>query len=200
MALQNRVLPNGEIVADPARGAWTGNRGSLNFDARGRLGTSRWTHKAWITCTLAHPRGTYQGPRPQRGWTPLFFLDEAGALAAGHRPCGYCRREAYGAFKTAFGAVGHREMDDALHAARCTPRREKVTFEAPIRDLPDGTFVARDGGAWLVSGDTLHRFTPAGYVGNQSRPAGLVTVLTPAPTVAALAAGYRPQIHESAAP
>ncbi|WP_253279588.1 hypothetical protein [Loktanella sp. 3ANDIMAR09] len=90
MPLQNRVLPTQEIVADPARGTLTGNRGILHV-ADGVMGRARWKSKAWICCTL-----DWQGRRRQlmtgRKWTELFFLDEATALAAGHRPCAYCRR------------------------------------------------------------------------------------------------------------
>lgn len=198
MPLQNRVIPTGEIVADKERGAWTGNRGILPFDEEGRLGLSRWTHKAWIICSLTHPRGTYHGPRPSRGWTPLFFLDEAVALAAGHRPCAYCRRDSYAAFKAASGNIRHDEIDRRLHAARCTRRREKVTVRAEAGTLPDGAFIHWQDEPWLVRGRRIFRFTTAGYDGNQPRPQGIVTVLTPAPTIDALVTGYRPEIHESA--
>lgn len=90
MQLQNRVLPTGEFVASPARGNLTGNRGILHR-LDGALGVSRWTHKHWIVCALDHPLGTYHGTIPERGWTALFSLDEAVALAAGHRPCAFCR-------------------------------------------------------------------------------------------------------------
>ena len=96
---QNRVTPLGEIVADPARGLWTGNRGALIND-RGEMGRARWKLKAWITCTL-HWKGNRQPIWQARTWTPLFFLDEATSLAAGHRPCAYCRREAFMAFAEA---------------------------------------------------------------------------------------------------
>ena len=203
MSLQNRVLPTGEIVAAPARGTLTGNRGILGF-VGDRLAAPRWTHRHWILCTLTHPRGRYQGPRPDRGWTPLFFLDEAVGLAAGHRPCGYCRRAAYAGFRAAWeraqGPVeGHDGIDRVLHAARVDARnRRPVTHRAEVATLPDGAFVALDGAPWLVSGDALLRFTPAGYADRRSRPTRPVTVLTPAPTVAALRAGYRPCLHESA--
>ncbi len=95
--LQNRVLPTGEIVADPARGMFTGNRGIIHRPD-GTLGTSRWSHPHWLVCTLTHPKGRYHGPMPDRGWSALFFLDEAVGFAAGHRPCHYCRRAAYQAF------------------------------------------------------------------------------------------------------
>ena len=80
--LQNRVFPTGEIVADPARGMFTGNRGILPF-TDGRLGTSRWKHQHWIICTLTHPKGRYHGPMPARGWTPLFLSASAVVMSLG---------------------------------------------------------------------------------------------------------------------
>lgn len=203
MTLQNRVLPTQEIVADPARGTLTGNRGILHRDDR-RLGRARWTHKAWICCTL-----DWKGVRRQvmtgRTWTELFFLDEAVALAAGHRPCALCRRAAYTAFRDAWTAAHGaralaREIDDILHAARVTPDRRQQRHTAPATDLPDGSFLLHDGAPHLVMGDGIHPFTPAGYAPPLRRPEGPVTVLTPAPTIRVLAAGYRPQLHQSATP
>ena len=202
MPLQNRVLPGGEIVADPARGLFTGNRGILSFDATGGLGASRWTHKHWIICTLTHPRGRYHGPQPERGWTPLFFLDEAVALAAGHRPCAYCRPKAYAAWKGAWaaahGAAGHKAMDASLHAARVTRDRRQITHRADADTLPDGAFVAWQGRPHLVREAGLLPFALSGYGRAIPRPAETLIVLTPRPTMAALAAGYRPALHPSA--
>ncbi|MEC7764190.1 MAG: hypothetical protein VX874_19970 [Pseudomonadota bacterium] len=197
MPLQNRVMPTGEIVVDPARGTLTGNRGILRFDGTGRLGTRRWTHQAWICCTLDHPRGRYHGPQPESAWTPLFFLDEAVALAAGHRPCGYCRRNAYRSYTAAIGIGGAREIDRALHRARVTRARQQITHEVEARTLPDWVFVRHDGAPWLVHGGFIRRFTAEGYTDTEPRPDGSVTVLTPAPSVAALAGGYLPHLHPS---
>ena len=168
MPLQNRVLPTGEIVAHPARGLFTGNRGILHQPDK-TLGAARWQHPHWVTCTLDHPRGTYHGPMPDRRWTALFFLDEAVALAAGHRPCGYCRRAAYEAWKdgwtTSAGAPFDRvEMDKTLHKARVTPPRAQVRHKADAA----------------------------------ARPGGQLTVLTPRPTLEVLRAGYRPELHPTA--
>jgi hypothetical protein len=189
-------------VADPARGLFTGNRGIIAFDDAGRLGTSRWTHRHWIICTLTHPRGRYHGPRPARGWTPLFFLDEAVALAAGHRPCAYCRPVAYGAWKAAWaaaqGAAGHDAMDGALHAARVTRDRQQVRHEAEAGSLPMGAFVLWQGQPHLVTASGLRRFTPTGYAPPVARHETRLTVLTPAPTLSVLRAGYGPALHPSA--
>jgi hypothetical protein len=203
MARQNRVTPEGEIVAHPARGLLTGNRGIL-CDAGGTL---RWPHrhKAWICCVLDW-KGNRQPLASAHRWTPLFFLDEAVALAAGHRPCGYCRRADYDRFRAAWAGAGLDAdpraggIDRALHAARIRPRtREKVTFTAPWSDLPDGTFTRLPDGPALVLGDRLLPFGPGGYAPTLPRPAdGEAVVLTPAPVVALLAAGYAPGLHPSA--
>jgi hypothetical protein len=204
MTLQNRVLPTGEIVAHPARGLFTGNRGILAFDDAGRLGTSRWSHHHWIICTLTHPRGRYHGPRPARGWTPLFFLDEAVALAAGHRPCAYCRPAAYTAWKAAWAAAhaaaGHAEMDRALHGARVMRDRQQIRHEAQASSLPEGSFVLWEAQPHLVTASGLHPFTPTGYASPEASPAKTLTVLTPAPTLAVLRAGYAPTLHPTAKP
>lgn len=201
MTLQNWVLPTGEIVANPARGSFIGNRGILHDDNR-TLGTARWKHPHWVICVLAFKSRRRVLMSPGK-YTELFFLDEGVALAAGHRPCAECRRADYlrfrGAFEAATGPVdGAAGIDRRLHAARVTRTRRQVTHAADASALPDGAFVAREGASWLVLGDLLYRYTPSGYAETQPRPAGPATVLTPAPTVATLAAGYQPALHESA--
>ena len=196
----NRVRPDGTFARDAGRGMFTGNRGILH-GADGEMGAARWRHKRWICCALDHPTGRYHGPVPTRGWTALFFLDEAVALAAGHRPCFECRRTAArayrAAYETAFGAVASVDViDAALHAARAT-RQGQITHVARAETLPDGTFVDQ-GGPALVLGAHLRRVTPAGYAPPLPRPTGPVTVLTPAPSVAALGHGYLPVLHPSA--
>jgi hypothetical protein len=200
--LQNRVLPTGEIVADPARGLFTGNRGILH-GPDGRLGARRWAHPHWLVCALAHPRGTYHGPLPDRGWTALFFLDEAVALAAGHRPCAACRRADFTRFRAAWaGAHGTipraPEMDTALHKARVTRARRQVRHAAGAEDLPDGAMILWGGGPHLVQAGAILPFSTDGYGPARPRPRGEVVVLTPRPTVAVLAAGYAPLLHPSA--
>ena len=201
MTLQNRVLPTGEIVADPARGLFTGNRGALTLD-NGRLGTSRWKHQHWIICDLHHPRGTYRGPTPDHGWMPLFFLDEASALSAGHRPCAYCRPQAYASFKSAWtkahGAMSHTEIDRKLHGDRVTSARAQIHHQSDCALLPNGTFLLHQDAPHLLWDTHLLRFTPGGYTAHTPRPTGPVTVLTPAATVAALTAGYIPVLHPTA--
>lgn len=199
--LQNRVLPTQDIVSDPARGLFTGNRGILRFNDR-RLGVPRWTHPHWIICDLEHPRGKYQGTQPQGRWTPLFFLDEAVALAAGHRPCAYCRPEAYRAYKTAwasaFGPSNHKQIDKALHQARVTRTRAQIRHDAVLGDLPDGAMVLQDGQITLVQRNQLITYKTTGYESILTWHDQPVTVLTPQPTLQVLRHGFQPVLHPSA--
>lgn len=201
MPRQNRVTPYGELIAVPDRGLFWGNRGSL-LDQHGNL--ARYSRgKSWLICVLE-----FKG-RHRRVWTPgrlteLFFLDEATALAAGHRPCGECRAQAYRAFKAAwawsFPADPRRApaIDARLHADRLAAPGQKRTYVARLDRLPVGTIVEWVGRPWLVNSG-LHAWTPGGY-GEFERPSGQteVTVLTPRSTVAALSAGYRAELHPSA--
>jgi hypothetical protein len=205
--LQNRVTPTGDIVADPARGTLMGNRGILH-DASRRLGAARWRHRSWICCQLSF-KGRRRAVMAPRRYTELFFLDEATALAAGHRPCFKCRPEAFRAFQTAwrraFGATdcSAPAMDRVLHRARVEPRtRRQIRFEAALDDLPDGVFVLLDEAPsipLLVFGDRLLPWRASGYASARRRPAGIgCRVLTPAPTVAVLRARYALTLHPSA--
>jgi hypothetical protein len=197
MPLQNRVTPTGQIIAHPARGALMGNRGILH-DARRRLGRARWRHCHWIFCRLSF-KGRRREIMAPRRWTELFFLDEATALAAGHRPCCECRRSDFLRFQAAWRrAFGVREakagaIDRALHQARVEPRsRRQIRFEAVLDDLPDGAFVLLPGSApLLLWGDRLHPWQPQGYGPPRPRDSGRVCVLTPAPTIAVLRSGYQ---------
>jgi hypothetical protein len=198
MALQNRVTPAGEIIADPARGTLMGNRGILH-DAQRRLGAARWRHPHWIYCRLAFKGRRREVMTPGR-YTELFFLDEATALAAGHRPCCECRRDDFrrfqAAWRQAFGqAASAGAIDRALHRARVEPRsRCQIRFEAPLADLPDGAFVLLPDAPspLLVTGELLRPWHAGGYGPPRARGRGPVRVLTPAPTIAVLRAGYRP--------
>jgi hypothetical protein len=207
MPLQNRVTPTGEIVADPARGLLMGNRGCLHAPDR-RLGVSRWRSKMWIACVLDW-RGRRRDPMPPGRWTALFFLDEATALAAGHRPCGYCRREDYLAYAEAWRrAAGLErrpragEMDARLHSERVEPRtRHQRTRPAVAGDLPDGVMIRHSGMSGLLAGG---RFLPWSFAGYRDpialAPDAAVELLTPPASVAAIAAGYRPMLHPTAEP
>jgi hypothetical protein len=191
-------------VIDPARGTLTGNRGCLHGTGRD-LGVSRWRSKLWISCTLDW-RGWRRDPMPPRRWTMLFFLDEATALAAGHRPCAYCRRADYLSYVEAWRA-GHDlaerpravEMDAVLHAQRVDSRtRRQITRPARAGDLPEGAIVrAGDTVGLLLNGLRPWSFTGYGPP-RPLRPDTTVEVLTPPASVAALRAGYRPLLHGSA--
>jgi hypothetical protein len=200
MPLQNRVTPFGEIVALPGRGLMMGNRGVLHDDAR-RIVRSTQVRR-WIACVLAF-RGRHREVMTPHRYTELFFLDEATALAAGHRPCAECRNADYKRFRalweTCFGAPANADaMDARLHCER-SAAGGKRTYRDDLANLPDGTYVALDKKAWLVWGAHLHEWSDSGYLARQPRAAHRsVEVLTPAAIVAMLAAGYRPQIHPTA--
>jgi hypothetical protein len=207
MALQNRVTPTGEIVAHPARGLLMGNRGCIHTPER-TLGVSRWRSKMWICCVLEW-RGWRRDVMPPGRWTALFFLDEATALAAGHRPCGYCRRADYlwfaQSWRAAAGPPGRLragEMDTRLHAERVVSRtRRQVTRQAVAGDLPDGAMVRHAGAPALWCGGTVRPWSFGGYGAPELvSPRATVELLTPPAIVAVLAAGYRPWVHPSAGP
>jgi hypothetical protein len=198
MPLQNRVTPFGEITAQPWRGALMGNRGILH-DAQGRLGTARWRHNNWVCCVTEF-RGRHREVMPPGRYTALFFWDEACALAAGHRPCAECRNADWRRFKAAWAAAGlpggkAHEIDRVLHTARVTRTRQQVTHEAELATLPDGVFLTLDteDAPLLKWRGRLWRWSPEGYADAGVAPAGTVRVLTPAPTVAAIRAGYIPE-------
>lgn len=173
-----------------------GNRGILH-DGAGQLTRRRWAHKAWVTCLLSF-RGRRRKVMTPGRYTELFFHDEAVAFAAGHRPCGECRRADYLRFRRAAGHSGRIDaFDAALHAARAVPRRFlQRRHSADIADLPDGVFILDEaGGPALVLGETLRPFRPGGYRPPVARPRwGTVTLLTPPPLVAAIRGGYHVKI------
>jgi hypothetical protein len=190
---QNRVTPLGELVAHPARGLVYGNRGCLH-DHTGRI-RRRWATRRWISCRLEF-KGWHRSPLMQPGkFTELFFLDEATALAAGHRPCALCRRGDYVRFLRLVGEPGADAIDARLHAER------RDHHELHLDALPDGAFVLHDGQAHLVLGDELLRWTPAGYDRRVARGGGTARVITAPSLVAVLAAGWAgevPLFHPSA--
>jgi len=202
MSLQNRVDPFGTIHADPARGTLTGNRGIIHDPATRTLARRRWTTKSWISCRLDF-KGRRREVMGAGSWTALFFLDEATALAAGHRPCFFCRREAALAFRAAW-AEGNKveiptaaDMDAVLHRERLAsggaPRPISVV---DLGTLPDGTMIASGGRALLVSHGLAREWHFAGYgepVPLGTLSAGPLAIVTPPSIVATLAAGYRPQ-------
>lgn len=191
--LQNRVTPLGELIATPARGLVFGNRGRLHDDQRRVL--RPYAGKRWIACRLEF-RGRHREAMPPGRYTGLFFLDEATAFAAGHRPCAECRREDYERFAAFCGARADA-IDARLHDERRGRHQER-----PLDALPDGAFVLHDGEPWLVLGSELLRWTAGGYEERLDRPSGSIAVITPALVLEVLSAGWTssvPVLHPSAA-
>ena len=195
------MTPFGDIVAIRERGLMMGNRGILHDNER-RI-VRPWQVKRWIACVLEF-RGRHRTVMLSRRYTELFFLDEATAFAAGHRPCAECRHADYVRFRDLWirchgEPVSADIMDERLHRERLDDRRTKRVYRSDLARLPDGAFIALDGRAWLVLGDSLHGWTPGGFAERRTRPThGDVDVLTPQSAVTILAAGYRPSIHPSA--
>jgi hypothetical protein len=204
--LQNRVTPLGELVAEPGRGLVYGNRGCLH-DGTGRI-RRRYAGRRWIACRLRF-RGWHRHPLMQPGrFTELFFLDEATAFAAGHRPCALCRREDYDRFVAVWrelqtGPAGADAIDAALHDERVDPRtRSHRCHEAALGDLPDGAFVLLDGEPRILLGSRSLRWTTAGYVEPRPRPRrGTAIAITPPSLLEVLRRGWDPVVpllHPSA--
>lgn len=201
MPLQNRVLPTGEIVAIPDRGLFTGNRGIIHDPATKTLLRRRWTSKAWIICLCAY-KGMHREVMARQSWTELFFLDEVTALAAGHRPCFYCRRPDALRFQAAWAkgngaeSPGAPEMDARLHAERLDGKAKRTyPFDGDSADLPDGTMISAAGALYAVAGGRVLRWSAGGYRPDVAPAAG-IDILTPPSTMRALAAGYRPVFHD----
>ncbi len=200
MPLQNRVTPFGDLIATEARGLLMGNRGRLH-DAGRRI--VRYAEgRRWIAC-LTSFRGRRRTVMSPGSYTELFFLDEAVALAAGHRPCAECRHAAYRCFQAAWaharlGGTSADEMDRRLHADRLASPGTRRTYHDEMDALPDGTYVEVDGAAWLIRGGAMHAWSPAGYTEILKPVGGAVTVITPRCLVDVLRAGYRPTVHPSA--
>jgi hypothetical protein len=203
MPLQNRVDPFGNLIRTAVRGTMMGNRGGALHNAEREI-VRGYKSRRWITCVLQFRDRQRAVMSPNR-YTELFFLDEAVAFAAGHRPCAECRWARYNAFKDAW-QLAHGldespfadEIDAELHPARID-KRKKVTYQAALHSLPDGCFVQMEGSAYLVVGDALLLWTPEGYARRDVSPKDLtVTVLTPEPFVGCFRQGYKPEIHETA--
>lgn len=203
MALQNRVHPLGDIVAAAQRGGLMGNRGGRIHRDDQTLGSRRWASKAWIACRTEFKdrRRAVMG----RGYTELFFLDEATALAAGHRPCYECRREDAKRFAEAWAAAKHldappraAEIDAALHAERVARKGGRRRLNpSRVEALPPGAVIALWGGLWLATDDYLLRWSFEGYqaaVERRGAAQEIGPVVTPPSIFAALAAGYRPDV------
>jgi len=196
--LQNRVVPDGTIIKNPAYGAFMGNRGGKIHTPNQELGKRRWASKQWISCVLKFKERnrTVMGD----SYTELFFMDEVTALAAGHRPCFECRRRAATDFAAAWvkGACLSQklrapEMDKILHDYRTNNNDINK-----ISDVPDYTIIKKDDTFWMKKADFLHEWTITGYTKkDQYSPNETAEIITPLPIRWALAGGYIPQINES---
>ncbi|HLI95091.1 MAG TPA: hypothetical protein VKT72_03270 [Candidatus Baltobacteraceae bacterium] len=199
MPLQNRVTPAGDIVALPGRGLLMGNRGVLHDDRRHIVRISQ--VKRWIACRLVW-RGIRRTLMKPRSYTELFFLDEATAFAAGHRPCAECRHADYKRFRvlweSLFGTVESvDEIDAKLHAERLDGKRKR-TLRAGVETLPDGAYVRVDGSACIVWRGKLATWSDGGYCDFRAIPENMkAEVLTPPSIVAVFRAGYGPGVHPS---
>ena len=182
VASSNRVNPWGHVIESGERGYFMGNR---DFG------------DAWITCSLRHADGS-TGPSSV-SYRKLFFLDEATALAAGHRPCGQCRRKDYDVFKRFWGASSDAPMDPTLRAefdAAANASAGHATRRA--EQLPPGAMFEVDGKAYLAWQRVAYLWSPGGYtVAGLLKDFGTVPVLTPPSTELVLEAGYRPWVHPS---
>ena len=202
MPLQNRVTPAGDIIATPHRGMFTGNRRIIHDPATKTL-TRRWAGKAWLTCVCEF-RGRRRDVMATRSWTELFFLDEATALAAGHRPCFYCRRSDANRFCAAWeqgngvANILAREIDAVLHRERLDGRSKRLhPLPMPPEKLPDGAMLQQGNESFLIVQGRAFLWSPAGYRAMQTALEDAM-LLTPPSTLRALLAGYRPVLHPSA--
>jgi hypothetical protein len=203
MPLQNRVTPTGDIVADPHRGLFTGNRGIIHDTATRTLLRKRWSGPAWITC-LCEFRGWRRKVMGRRSWTELFFLDEATAFAAGHRPCFFCRRDDANRFRAAWqqgngvSSIFTRDMDAVLHRERLDHGKKRLhPLPMTVEELPDGAMVQAGAESFLMVQGRALPWSMAGYRKAENAIANAM-LLTPPSTLRALDAGYRPVLHPSA--
>lgn len=200
--LQNRVDPFGNIIATTARGSWMGNRGMIHNDQKQIV--KAFKHSAWIICRLEFKGRKRTVMTPNR-WTELFFLDEATAFAAGHRPCFECRKEDAKRFKSCWinGNPAYNfsmktsinYIDEIIHTERLNQSKKSITLQPALSDIPDGTFVQMNDDPYLFANGRLHRWTPFGYEESMAATeTSTVTILTPGSIVNAFREGYVPQI------
>jgi hypothetical protein len=203
MPLQNRVTPTADIIATPHRGLFTGNRGIIHDPQTKTLLRKRWANKAWLTC-LCEFKGRRREVMGGRSWTELFFLDEATAFAAGHRPCFFCRRDDANRFCDAWeqgngvSNVLADDIDKVLHRERLDAGKKRLhALPAPPDKLPDGAMVQEGTESYLIMQGRALSWSPGGYR-ETSNAIKLAMLLTPPSTLRALDAGYRPVLHLSA--
>ena len=183
-----------------------GNRGCLHDD-KGRI-VRRCVGTRWIACRLEFKGIRRTLMRPGR-YTELFFLDEATAFAAGHRPCAECRRDDYRRFVALWGEGGVREgvsattIDAQLHAERADAvGHKRLHVLSSVDSVPDGAFIAHQGDPYLVIGDRVLRWTMSGYAAPEPRSSiNKVLMITPPSLADILRRGWNPVVpllHPSA--
>jgi len=213
MGLENRADPTGELFRSPTRGLFTGNRGIIHDpDTKTRLGR-RWTTKGWISCTLTlgnRRRDVWARNRAgnKTGWSELFFLDEVSALAAGHRPCFFCRRPEASAFRNAWINGGNTPIDAptidrVLHGERWLSRRTppQILTQAGLQHLPDATMIEADGRFYALRDGEALSWDFSGYLSAESLlkfRGKQVRLVTPPSILKTLREGYQPHWHDSA--
>ncbi|MEE8457127.1 MAG: hypothetical protein V3S28_03680 [Acidimicrobiia bacterium] len=211
MTRRNRVDPWGDLHADPSRGIFTGNRGCL-VDDDGQM-IRHHNGSLWITCRTEYRDWKHPLEAPKT-WTPLFFLDDAVALAAGHRPCGLCRRADYLAYRSAVtlaedtgrtvlaAELNRRIAVERYNRGRGLIRaRDRILWTSCVDALPIGTVVVDPATheSYLVTSNHVQLFAFDGWGPPRERPRGVeVEVLTPATSVAALTNGFTPRLHPTA--
>ena len=203
MPLQNRVTPTGDIIATPHRGLFTGNRGIIHDPATRTLLKKRWSSPAWLTCVCEF-RGRRREVMATHSWTELFFLDEATALAAGHRPCFYCRRDDANRFRAAWEKgnrvrdVRMHDIDTVLHHERLDHGKKRLhALLVPLEQLPDGAMLQQGEESFLLMQGGALLWSAAGYV-EGARELDDAQLLTPPSTLRAMSAGYEVTLHPSA--
>ena len=205
MAHQNRVNPFGDLIATPERGTLYGNRGVL-VDKNGKI-ARRYKDIRWITCVLDFKGRRHPMMAPGR-YTGLFFLDEATALAARHRPCAECQRDRFNLFRShwakanPFEAKSEKPLAPLIDAILQGERRGSDHYSESIDELPDGTFVTNNEvDSYLILNGKLLHWAPGGYISEELQEFDLpIRILTPASVVRALDTGYPVTVHSSASP
>ncbi len=203
MPLQNRVDPWGNILATSARGTLLGNRGILHNGKKQIIKT--YQHQSWVACKLKF-KGRKRKLMSPRNYTELFFLDEATAFAAGHRPCCECRRERYIEFKDFWVRANLKKQVDnvkvsvinkIMHKDRIS-KRVKTTYKANINELPDSTIFSNKNSAYMIFKNKIYLWSFEGYcLQSRINLPDEVDVLTPKSIVNAFDLGFKPGIHES---
>jgi len=211
--LQNRVDPYGNIIKTPTRGVWMGNRGIIHN--KNNEIVRPFQNKTWLTCRTEFKNRKLKVMAPNT-YTKLFFIDEATAFAAGHRPCAYCRKEDYQLFKKLWIKANPQynlkenspvaEIDKILHTERIAGTGSATTLTGSLNELPDGVIISYENQPLLWKSGQLYPWTPEGYqqpiihtnateIGSTHHtPPDPITILTPASIIRMFKAGYQPQM------